>query len=115
MRSSAYISDVLADFATLKAKLDAVESIVAKLLAVAEEGEVGSYTLKQFRKRHGLSESQYHKLKNEGRGPRLMSTGDVSVRISVAADHDWICAREKEAAANEITEKQEIIQPRPDP
>ena len=89
------------DIAALKEQLSSVITMLATLVSAPSEGERGSFTSKEFQKRHKLSESQYHKLRREGRGPRTMSTGDVGVRISSEADKDWVAAREAEAAARD--------------
>jgi hypothetical protein len=86
------------DIAELRDELRRVGEMVAFLVNAASEGEAGSYTLKHFLARHRLSESQYHKLRREGRGPRTMRTGSVGVRISRAAERDWVLEREGEAA-----------------
>ena len=88
------------DIAELRDELRRVGEMVAFLVKAASEGEAGSYTLKQFLARHRLSESQYHKLRREGRGPRTMRTGSAGVRVSRAAERDWVLEREAEAAAN---------------
>jgi hypothetical protein len=86
-----------ADLADLKAQLATVTESLAALLAAANTPAAASYTIAEFCRRNSLSERQYHKLRGLGRGPRTMSTGDVSVRISRAAELDWIEAREREA------------------
>jgi hypothetical protein len=91
--------NLAADIAELKTQMASVIEALAKLAEAVAKPEVGSFTLKQFQQRHTLSESQYHKLRREGRGPRTMNTGDVGVRISTEADSDWIKAREAEAKA----------------
>jgi hypothetical protein len=88
-----------AEIAALKGQLSDVLAVLLALANAAREGEVGSYTLEQFRTRHKLSESQYHKLRRQGRGPRVMSVGDCAVRISRQADLEWTVARETEAEA----------------
>ena len=103
MRSNKAIATVAADIAAMKGQLGGVIASLAGLVNAANEGARGSFTLEEFRKRHALSESQYHKLRREGRGPRLMSTGDVGVRISREADKDWVLAREAEAGARDNT------------
>jgi hypothetical protein len=103
MRSNKQMATVAVDIAALRQQLGGVIASLAALVNAANEGERGSFTLEEFRKRHKLSESQYHKLRREGRGPRLMSTGDVGVRISREADKDWVAAREAEAAARDDT------------
>jgi hypothetical protein len=86
------------DIAELRDELRRVGEMLAFLVNALREGEAGSYTLKQFLARHKLSESQYHKLRREGRGPRTMRTGSVGVRISRGAERDWVLEREREAA-----------------
>jgi hypothetical protein len=88
--------DFAADIVALKGQLGDMLATLAALANAAREGETGSYTLKQFLARHKLSESQYHKLRRTGRGPRTMRTGSVGVRISRQAELDWIVAREAE-------------------
>ena len=68
-------------------------TMLAKLV---EDHDAASFTIKRFRQRHGLSESQYHKLQREGRGPREMSVGVAGKRISRAAELAWIADREAE-------------------
>jgi hypothetical protein len=91
--------DFAADIAALKGQLSDMLATLAALAKAAREGETGSYTLKQFRTRHKLSESQYHKLRRQRRSPRVMSVGSCGVRISREAERDWIAARETEAEA----------------
>jgi hypothetical protein len=52
-----------------------------------------------------MSEAQYHKLKRDGRGPRVMSTGSMGVRISRAAEADWIMQCEREAEQRKVAAK----------
>ena len=92
------------DIAGLRDDLRRVVEMLAFLVNAASEGEAGSYTLKQFLGRHKLSESQYHKLRREGRGPRTMRTGSVGVRISRDAERDWILQREREAVGAGLSE-----------
>jgi hypothetical protein len=92
------------DIAELRDELRQVGEMLAFLVNAAREGEVGSYTLKQFRTRHNLSESQYHKLRRQRRGPRVMSIGSCGQRISREADRDWIAERETEAEAAKETD-----------
>jgi hypothetical protein len=98
-----------ADIAALRTQLSDVLATLASLANTARESDTASFTLKKFLARNQLSESQYHKLRRQGRGPRLMSVGSCGVRISRQAELDWIAAREQEAeaAAKEIalTEK----------
>jgi hypothetical protein len=93
-----------ADIAALRDELHRVLQMLALLVNAAREGEAASFKLKKFLERNDLSESQYHKLRRQGRGPRVMSVGSCGVRISRQAELDWIAAREIEAeAAREIT------------
>ena len=88
-----------ADIATLKGQLSEVLATLVMLAKAASEGERGSFTLKEFQRRHNLSESQFFKLCREGHGPRLMSVGSVGKRVSREADRDWVAAREQKAKA----------------
>jgi hypothetical protein len=85
--------------AELRDDLRRVVQMLAALAIAANEGERSSFTLKEFQRRHNLSESQFFKLCREGHGPRLMSVGSVGKRVSREADRDWIAAREQEAGA----------------
>jgi hypothetical protein len=91
-----------ADIDVLKGQLSDVLAMLVALANAARETEAASFTLKEFRARHRLSESQYHKLRRQGRGPRVMSVGGV--RVSREADRDWIEARETEAEAAKETD-----------
>ena len=84
------------DIAELRDELRRVVQMLAPLVNAAREGEAASFTLKKFLARNELSESQYHKLRRQGRGPRVMSVGSCGVRISRQAELDWIVAREAE-------------------
>jgi hypothetical protein len=86
------------DIADLRDELRRVAAMLAALTNADGEDEQGSYTIKQFLTRHKLSESQYHALRRQGRAPRTMRTGSVGVRISGAAERDWVLEREREAA-----------------
>ena len=88
-----------ADIAALKGQLSDVLAMLELLVNAAREGEAASFTVKKFLARNDLSESQYHKLRRQGRGPRVMSVGSCGVRISRQAERDWIAAREQEAEA----------------
>lgn len=88
------------DFAGLRDELRVLAASVAKLItASASEAEQGSWTLKQFRERHRLSESQFFKLLRDGQGPEVMLVGSVGKRISREAEAAWIKAREAAARA----------------
>jgi hypothetical protein len=89
----------VADIDVLKGQLSDVLAILVALANAARESEAASFTLKKFLARNQLSESQYHKLRRQGRGPRVMSVGSCGVRISRQAERDWIAAREIEAEA----------------
>jgi hypothetical protein len=102
--------NLAADIAVLKGQLAEVLAVLLALANAVRESEVGSYTLEQFRTRHKLSESQYHKLRRQGRGPRVMSVGDYGQRISLQADLDWTVEREAEAEA-EAEAAQQIEKP----
>lgn len=88
-----------ADIAALKGQLSEVLATLVMLAKAASEGERGSFTLKEFQRRHNLSESQFFKLCREGHGPRLMSIGTVGKRVSREADRDWVAGREQKAKA----------------
>jgi hypothetical protein len=88
------IFSLAGDIAEVKSQL----RLVLETLARLDGGGRSSYTITEWRARHGLSESQYHKLRRQGRGPRTMQTGDVGVRVSMEADVDWVRDREREAA-----------------
>ena len=93
-----------ADIAALKGQLSDVLATLATLANAVREGEAASFKLKKFLARNDLSESQYHKLRRQGRGPRVMSVGSCGVRISRQAERDWIAARETEAEAAKETD-----------
>ena len=85
------------ELGALKGQLAAV---VEALQSLGTKVERASFTIPEWSERHGMSESQYFKLRREGRGPDTMKTGDVGVRISREADARWVRAREAEAAEN---------------
>jgi hypothetical protein len=90
------------DFASLAADISELRQQLAHvtqaLVRIAQKDERASFTLTEWCARHSMSESQYFKLKRQGRAPRVMQTGDVGQRISREADRDWVAAREREAA-----------------
>src|SRR6266446_2913252 len=92
MRATRNLSD---EFAGLKKQL--AEAINAITRLADNKDDAASFSIPEFCKRHRFSEAQYHKLKREGRGPRVMTTGSMGVRISRAAEADWIREREDEA------------------
>src|SRR5262249_41236109 len=59
---------------------------------------VAMYTIATFCVAHDISESFFHKLKNEGRGPRETHVG-ARVLITMEAAADWRAARQAETAA----------------
>jgi hypothetical protein len=87
------------DIAELRDELRRVVQMLELLVCAARGGETASFKVKEFLTRNDLSESQYHKLRRQGRGPRVMSVGSCGVRISRQAERDWIAAREIEAEA----------------
>jgi hypothetical protein len=95
------IKRITDDLAELRAQVGAVSEVVNKIaeqlrLAANRDEPPAMFTIKQFCKRNAISERQYFKLQREGRGPRTMSTGTVSLRISRQAEIDWIADREAE-------------------
>jgi hypothetical protein len=56
-----------------------------------------SFTIEEFCRRNGISKSFFYKLRNMGKGPRLMDVGSHK-RVSVEAEADWKLAREADAA-----------------
>ena len=64
---------------------------------------MGSMSITQWAKSHGLSRGMYYLLEKEGKAPRTMMIRSCP-RISDEADAEWVRAREAEAAAPEIAE-----------
>jgi hypothetical protein len=91
------------DIAELHNELHRVVQMLAPLVNTVSDGAAASFKLKKFLARNQLSESQYHKLRRQGRGPRVMSVGSCGVRISRQAELDWIAARETDADATKET------------
>src|SRR5277367_5609892 len=60
-----------------------------------------SLTIKQFCEKHQLSLSLYHELQRCGQGPKEMRIGSRIVRISPAADRDWV----ERAEAGEVADR----------
>lgn len=58
-----------------------------------------SYSIDEWCERHGIARSFFYKLQSQGQAPRIFKVGRLT-RISVAADAEWIAARE--AASNQI-------------
>jgi hypothetical protein len=92
MRATRNLSN---EFAELKTQLASVIEAMTRL--ADNKDDAASFSIPEFCKRHRFSEAQYHKLKREGRGPRVLTTGSTGVRISRAAEEDWIREREDEA------------------
>lgn len=55
-----------------------------------------SLTIAEWCARHKLSRATFYNLAQAGKAPRIMKVGR-SVRISEAADAEWLSAREAEA------------------
>jgi predicted DNA-binding transcriptional regulator AlpA len=60
-------------------------------------GARSSFTIEEFCRRNGISKSFFYKLRNMGKGPRLMDVGSHK-RVSVEAEVDWKLAREADAS-----------------
>jgi hypothetical protein len=60
--------------------------------------EPQAFSIAEFCARNRISPSTFHKLKNQGRGPRLMFLGRA-IRISIEAERDWRAAREQPLGA----------------
>jgi hypothetical protein len=88
------------DIAELKQQLSRVTDALARL---AEGDRRVSLTIAEWCARHGLSESQYHKLRRQGRAPRALKIGNAGLRISIEADRDWVRDREREAAERQTS------------
>jgi hypothetical protein len=87
------------DLETLAAQLAALR---ARLDAQPLPQEQDAYKVAEFCRRHRISVSTFHKLRKEGRGPRVMQPG-AQARISKEAAAAW---RKKMAAeANSEAEK----------
>jgi hypothetical protein len=89
----------LKQLAELIAQNARLTELVEGLVKSAKESERASFTIQEFCARNKLSERQFYKLKSQGRAPRMMSTGDVGLRISKQAELDWIKDREAEGVA----------------
>jgi hypothetical protein len=104
MRATKQLAD---DFTELKTQLAAVIEAMTRL--ANHKDDAASFSIPEFCKRHRFSEAQYHKLKREGRGPRVMTTGSTGVRISRAAEEAWIREREAEAEHRKAAREAEAI------
>jgi len=56
-------------------------------------------TEEQFCFKHNMSARHLQRLKEQGRGPRMMLVGNKATRITPEADRDWVKEREAERAA----------------
>jgi hypothetical protein len=56
--------------------------------------EPQAFSIGEFCARNRISLSTFHKLKNQGRGPRLMCLGRA-IRISIEAEREWRAQREQ--------------------
>ena len=72
-----------------------MEELEAQALS---RSEPQAFSIAEFCARNRISLSTFHKLKNQGRGPRLMCLGRA-IRISVEAERDWRSAREQPTGA----------------
>jgi hypothetical protein len=88
-----------AEIAELKDQLTSVATTLTALADRVQEPPAESFTIRQFCARHSLSESAFHKLQREGRGPAVMSIGSVGKRIGREAERAWGAAREAEGEA----------------
>jgi hypothetical protein len=48
-----------------------------------------SFTIPEIRERNKISQSFYHKLKNEGRGPTEMRLSPLMIRVTAEAERAW--------------------------
>jgi hypothetical protein len=56
--------------------------------------EPQAFTIAQFCARNGIGLGLFHKLKGQGRAPRLMVLGRRKILISLEAEQAWHAARE---------------------
>ena len=68
------------------------------LANAASEGEAGSFTLKEFQRRHNLSDPNSTNCAAKD-AARARCASALSACASPEADRDWIAAREQEAMA----------------
>jgi hypothetical protein len=68
--------------------------------------DLDAFSIAQFCWRHNISESFYHKLRTQGRAPRLLRLGG-RVLITKEAAAEWRAAREAETAQAMSTESAE--------
>jgi hypothetical protein len=64
----------------------------------AAGGDLDAYSIAEFCRRHGISESFYHKLKKLGFGPRTMKLG---ARILITRESAAAWRRQRAAASQE--------------
>jgi hypothetical protein len=63
----------------------------------AGDGDKDAYSIQEFCRRHAISESFYHKLRNLGLGPKTMAAGKRRL-ITREAARQWRRERERAAA-----------------
>jgi hypothetical protein len=63
-------------------------------LAIESRAEPQAFTLAEFCVRNSIGLTTFHKLKSQGRGPRIMYLGRA-IRISIEAERDWRAEREQ--------------------
>jgi hypothetical protein len=105
MRASKRSYEVFSD---LKTQLSAAVEAIGRI--ADHKDDAASFSIPEFCRRHRISESQFHKLQREGRGPRVMATGSMGVRISRPAEADWIVEREREAEQRKAAREAESAQ-----
>jgi hypothetical protein len=64
------------------------------------ELEQQAFTISEFCARNRISLTTFHKLRKEGRAPRLMRFGHTA-RISIEAERDWRVAEEERALSED--------------
>jgi hypothetical protein len=67
-----------------------------------DDDAADAYSIAAFCRRHNISESFYHKLRNQGLGPRTMRVGS-RVLITRQAAREWRRARERAEASSAAT------------
>jgi hypothetical protein len=73
---------------------------IAKFCSAIAEAITGqqAFTITEFCARNEIGLSTFHKLKSQGRGPRIMYLGRA-VRIGIEAERDWRAERERPEGA----------------
>jgi hypothetical protein len=67
-------------------------------IAIEPRAEPQAFTIAEFCVRNSIGLSTFHKLKNQGRGPRMMFLGRA-IRIGIEAERDWRAEREQPEGA----------------